>query len=371
VPPIRVLIVDDSVVTRRLLADCLGGDPDIEVAGTAATGRIALAKITQVNPDVITLDVEMPDMDGIQTLIELRKLYPRLPVIMFSSLTERGAASTIDALAHGASDYVTKPSNAGSVASALQCVRDELIPKVKALCVRRPAETPAPPEAAAAAAATVARLAPSGTRRIEVLAIGVSTGGPNALAQLIPELPASLPVPVVIVQHMPPMFTKLLADHLSGSSKLPVREAAAGEILASGHVWIAPGDHHLVVARAGGGVELRVNQAPHENSCRPSVDVLFRSVAEVYGEHALAIVLTGMGQDGLIGATWIKERRGTVLVQDEASSVVWGMPGYVARAGLADRVLPLDAIARTIVGMTGARRPPSDVGDARAVVGAR
>jgi len=357
-PRIRVLIVDDSVVIRRLLTDCLADDPDIEVVGTAASGKIGLAKITQVNPDVMTLDVEMPEMDGIQTLVELRKEYPRLPVIMFSTLTERGAASTLDALTHGASDYVTKPANVGSVATALQRVREQLIPKIKALCPRRaPEPIPLRPRTVAPVKGGSARPVPPAPakRAIEVLAIGASTGGPNALAALMAALPAELPVPVVVVQHMPPMFTKLLADRLSAGSPLLVQEAAGGEILAPGQVWIAPGDHHMTVVRGPRGVKLKLDQGPPENSCRPAVDVLFRSVAEVYGASALATVLTGMGQDGLIGASWIKEHGGLVLAQDEATSVVWGMPGYVVRGGLADRVLPLGDVARTIVAMTGAR----------------
>jgi two-component system, chemotaxis family, protein-glutamate methylesterase/glutaminase len=370
-PKIRVLVVDDSVVIRRLLTDCLTGDPDIEVAGTAASGRIALQKITQINPDVVTLDVEMPEMDGIQTLIEIRRAHPRLPVIMFSTLTERGASSTLDALSHGASDYVTKPANVGSVSTALQRVRDEMIPKVKALCVRRapdaaPLRRPVAPPVAPARSPAAAS-AP-GTAPVELLVIGVSTGGPNALAKILPELPASFPVPVVIVQHMPPMFTKLLAERLSGSTQIPVREAAGGELLEPGTIWIAPGDHHVAIVRKAGVAQLALNQDPPENSCRPAVDVLFRSAAEVYGEHVLAVVLTGMGQDGLLGATWIKERQGRVLVQDEATSVVWGMPGFVARAGLADQVLPLERIARTLVSLAATRDEPlraSSVGGAR------
>ncbi len=371
-PRIRVLIVDDSVVIRRLLTDCLADDPEIEVAGTAASGKIGLAKITQVNPDVVTLDLEMPEMDGIQTLIELRKQYPKLPVIMFSTLTERGAASTLDALTHGASDYVTKPANVGSVQTALQRVREQLIPKIKALCPRHVPEPPPPrvrptasPAARPGGAAKIAPARNAGPREIEVVTIGVSTGGPNALAAVMGALPADLRVPIVVVQHMPPMFTKLLADRLSAGSPLTIREAAGGETLVPGQVWIAPGDHHMAVTRSAAGVKLKLSQGPPENSCRPAVDVLFRSVAETYGPAAVAVVLTGMGQDGLIGASWIKERGGTVLAQDEPSSVVWGMPGYVVRAGLADRVLPLGEVAPTIVALAGSR-PAAAAG--RAVV---
>jgi len=354
-PKIRVLIVDDSVVIRRLLTDALAGDPDIEVVGTAASGKIALAKITQVSPDVVTLDVEMPEMDGIQTLIQIRKTWTRLPVIMFSTLTERGAASTLDALTHGASDYVTKPANVGSVATAQQRIRDEMIPKIKALCTRHtPEPQPAPrPVVTPLPAAGQRSIAAQPAQRVGVLAIGVSTGGPNALAAFLPELPASLPVPVVIVQHMPPTFTKLLADRLASRCQLAVHEAAGGETLAPGTVWIAPGDHHMTAVRRGGAVQLVLNQDPPENSCRPAVDVLFRSVAEVYRAQVLALVLTGMGQDGLIGCEWVKERHGRVFVQDEKSSVVWGMPGFVARAGLADRILPLDQLGGEVIRTVG------------------
>lgn len=227
---IRVLIVDDAVVIRRLLTDCLAGDPDIEVVGAAANGRIALAKIPQVNPDLVTLDVEMPDLNGLETLVEIRKTWPKLPVIMFSTLTERGAAATLDALTAGANDYVTKPSNCGSVTIAMQRVRDDLVPKIKHLTGRVLALDAPPADLRKAAAATAAKPAPvvplqrrpvAGPRPnvpIEVVTIGVSTGGPNALAELIPQLPGDLPVPIVIVQHMPPLFTRLLAERLDGRS---------------------------------------------------------------------------------------------------------------------------------------------------------
>ena len=354
---IRVLIVDDAVVIRRLLGDCLAGDPDIEVVGVAANGRIALAKIPQVNPDVVTLDVEMPEMNGLETLVEIRKTHPRLPVIMFSTLTERGAAATLDALTAGASDYVTKPSNCGSVTIAMQRVRDDLVPKIKHLTGRVVAT--AAPALATRESASVAKLAPvvplqrrpagpRGNAPIAVVAIGVSTGGPNALAELVPHLPGDLPVPVVIVQHMPPLFTRLLAERLDGRASLRVREGAAGDVLAPGTVSIAPGGRHMTVARSGTHVELALNDDPPENSCRPAVDVLFRSVVATYGAGTLGVILTGMGQDGLRGCELVRDAGGQVLAQDEASSVVWGMPGFVARAGLADRILPLKSIATEI-----------------------
>jgi len=347
---IRVLIVDDAVVVRRLVSDALAVDPDIEVVGTAANGRIALQKIPQVNPDILTMDVEMPDMNGIETVRALRKLYPALPVIMFSTLTERGGAATFDALAAGASDYVTKPANVGSVALAQQRVRDDLIPRIKTLVGRKAAPPPPAPRPVAVmppAPRPMVRMIPGDTRPA-VVAIGVSTGGPNALASLMPALPADLRVPIVIVQHMPPMFTRLLAERLNATSPLTVREAAHGMSVTPGTVTIAPGDFHMVLERHGTDVRVALNQAPPENSCRPAVDPLFRSVVTLYGARTLGVILTGMGQDGLRGCEGIREAGGTVLAQDEESSVVWGMPGFVTRAGLPDKVLPLSEMAAEI-----------------------
>jgi two-component system chemotaxis response regulator CheB len=351
---IRVLIVDDSVVIRKILTDALSGDPDIEIAGLAANGRIALAKIPQVNPDLVTLDVEMPEMNGLQTLAELRKKYPMLPVIMFSTLTQRGAEATLDALTLGASDYVTKPANVGSVTTAIQRIREQLIPKIKMLAgkvlgITVPGDPPA-------AEKTPLRLpfkarpavSPPSGGRIDAVCIGVSTGGPNALLELIPSIQPTLPVPILIVQHMPPVFTRALADRLAARSQFPVVEAAEGMAVRPGAVWIAPGGFHLRPVKSGAGVVLKLNQDPPENSCRPAADVLFRSAVEVYGGHVLGVVLTGMGQDGLRGCQNIKDAGGEVFVQDEATSVVWGMPGFVANAGLADRVLPLQQIAMEI-----------------------
>ena len=351
-PKIRVLVVDDSVVIRRMVSDVLSGEPDIEVAGAAADGRIALQKIEQVNPDIITLDVEMPVMDGLETLKQLRKTHRRLPVIMFSTLTERGASATMDALALGASDYVTKPANVGSAAAALEKIRAELIPKIRAHVPRTTlpvAHLFRPAAIATGQLRSPVAVSRSITSRIEVVAIGTSTGGPNALSDLIPLLPSNFPVPVVIVQHMPPIFTKFLADRLSSKSQIPVVEAANRQELLSGHAYIAPGDFHMMVERSKDGVHIRTQQELPENSCRPSVDVLFRSVAEVYRDDALAVIMTGMGQDGFRGCGRIREAGGQILAQDEATSVVWGMPGYVANAGLADAVLPLGFLAGEIV----------------------
>jgi two-component system chemotaxis response regulator CheB len=348
---IRVLIVDDAVVVRRLVTEALSADPLMEVVGAAANGRIALAKIPQVNPDLVVLDVEMPELNGLETLREIRKDYPRLPVIMFSTLTERGAATTLDALALGANDYVTKPANVGSVVAAIERVRSELIPKAKALCGADAGGV----SATHVEPRTLPRIGKPPVRPatppppVEVVAIGVSTGGPNALAQVIPQLPAGFPVPVLVVQHMPPIFTKLLAERLSAQAQMPVEEARFGARPDAGTIWMAPGDFHLVVRREGTRLSLQTHKGPFENSCRPAVDVLFRSVAEIYGAASLAVVMTGMGQDGLRGCEDIRGAGGQVVVQDEASSVVWGMPGFVANAGLADKILPLDQLPGEIV----------------------
>jgi two-component system, chemotaxis family, protein-glutamate methylesterase/glutaminase len=354
---IRVLIVDDSVVVRRLVTDVLASEPTVEVVGTASTGQIALAKIPQINPDVVTLDVEMPVMDGLTTLREIRKIYPRLPVIMFSTLTERGAAATIDALALGANDYVTKPANVGSVSAGMEQVRHALLPKIRALC-----PSLGGPDVAAVAAKPMAN-AIAGTRvipmpsaprggnvdiRVDLLAIACSTGGPNALAVLLPELPKNFPVPIVIVQHMPPMFTRMLAEHLSKKSQITVSEAVDGEPLRPGHALVAPGDYHLALVRRGAAIVTQLHRGPPENSCRPAADVLFRSVAELYPGHALGVVLTGMGHDGQRGSEHICATGGRIIVQDEASSVVWGMAGSVAHAGHADGIWPIGELGQVI-----------------------
>lgn len=341
-PPIRILVVDDSVVVRKLLTDALASCPEVVVAGTASNGSIALLKIPQLNPDVITLDIEMPGMNGLETLAEIRKSYPKLPVIMFSTLTERGASITLEALSLGASDYVTKPTNSESLGAAMDHVRRELVAKITSLAARRT------PGVVAAPVVPVARPKPNG-KKVDILAIGSSTGGPNALGEILPKLPKDLPVPIVIVQHMPPLFTKLLAERLNSRSQIKVREAEEEKVLEPGVAWIAPGDYHMTVERKGvNSLALSLNQDPQENYCRPAVDVLFRSVAQLSGINALSVVLTGMGSDGTRGAERIREVGGEVLIQDEATSVVWGMPGSIAAAGLADAVYPIGRLANEI-----------------------
>jgi two-component system chemotaxis response regulator CheB len=345
-PKFRILVVDDSAVFRRLVSDELSRDPELEVAGTAANGRIALAKLGQLSPDLVILDLAMPEMDGLEVLKELRKTYPRLPVIMFSSLTERGAEATLDALALGATDYFTKPTDAGGLEGSLRVIQEQMIPMIKALCAPLRQRT-AP--SAATAGSQIAGRAAIATGTIRVVAIGASTGGPNALSEIFTKLPADFPVPILIVQHMPPMFTRLLAERLTAQSPIRVQEAATGTLLKPGEAWIAPGDYHMIVVRDGLGYRLLVHQDPPENSCRPAVDVLLRSVAQSFGADSLTVILTGMGQDGLRGCEAIRAAGARVLAQDEATSVVWGMPGYVAGAGLADRVLPLALLGPEIV----------------------
>lgn len=350
--PVRILVVDDSVVIRKLLSDTLSKEATFEVVGTAGDGRIALAKIAQLHPDLVTLDIEMPVMNGLETLAEIRRSDHKIPIIMFSTLTERGAAATLEALSLGASDYATKPSNTGSPSVAIEQIRAELIPKIKALCAPQLGMDASP--VMAQPKTVIARAVPVGTRsrrpgkRIEIVAIGTSTGGPNALAQVIPLVPKDFPVPIVVVQHMPPIFTRFLAERLANRSEIRVEEGQAGGALEAGKAWIAPGNYHMTVSRTANDRRLKLNQDAPEHSCRPAVDVLFRSVAEAYGGGVLGVVMTGMGSDGVLGAQRIHAAGGEVIVQDEATSVVWGMPGLVQAAGEADGVFPLGELAGEI-----------------------
>ncbi|MFI5493177.1 chemotaxis response regulator protein-glutamate methylesterase [Actinoplanes sp. NPDC051859] len=385
---IRVLVVDDSVVVRRLIVDSLTGAPGIEVVGTAANGLLAQPKIDQLKPDAITMDIEMPQMDGIAAVRELRKRHKLIPVIMFSTLSAAGASATLEALAAGATDYVTKPSNVGSIAESIAAVREQLVPKIHALAGRRTAAPPrpgpgqplkrpglAPPPGlrpgmpgrpgtmpgrpgGPAPAAPVRPVRRTANGRIDIIAIGSSTGGPDALTKVLQSLPTDLPVPIVVTQHMPPVFTRMFAERLDRSTPLRVVEAGDGMELMPGTVYIAPGDKHLVLQRRNTATLTQLSGAPPENSCRPAVDVMFRSVSSLFGAASYAAVLTGMGYDGRGGAKVLRDAGAEILAQDEATSVVWGMPGAVVGAGLADEVLPLGKIAAALIQRVQVGRAP-------------
>jgi two-component system chemotaxis response regulator CheB len=327
-------------------------DAGLEVAGVAADGESALSAIDTLRPDLVLLDVEMPVMDGLVTLRKLRAKGHKMPVIMCSSLTQRGAKVTIEALACGASDYVAKPTGQASRDVAISALSQELIPKINALTTPQQSATPSAQRAPLILPLAPPPKAPPISSVPVALAIGVSTGGPAALDILLPALPATFPLPIVIVQHMPELFTKLFAERLNGRCPLQVREAVEGDPVRAGAIYIAKGNWHMEVlaaSRYGLPATLHMTQGPPENHCRPAVDVLFRSVAAVYGAGALALVLTGMGSDGMLGCRCIREHGGSVLAQDQASSTVWGMPGAVTNAGLAHKVLPLNAIVPEIL----------------------
>lgn len=372
---VRVLIVDDSAVMRKIIASALQKEPSIEIAGYAANGLQAIEAVQSCNPDVVTLDIEMPEMDGLTALREIRKENKYLPIIMFSSLTHKGAQAAVMALTAGASDYVGKPANAtGGIDDAFKVLETELIPKIIGLAKRvksrraREGATEAPKSIAVTAPKTVIAAKPTApiktsslaskiskvtsgvlAKPAEAVCIGVSTGGPEALMQVFGAFNAPLSVPIFIVQHMPADFTALLAARLSATGVMTVKEAEEGEIAEPGMVYIAPGGFHMTLSRPGTKTIIHLNTEPPENSCRPAVDVLFRTAADVYGNSLLTVMLTGMGYDGLKGSQVVKEKGGQLIAQDEATSVIWGMPGAVVQAGLADAVLPIDKITDEII----------------------
>ncbi len=339
---IRVLVVDDSAFMRKAISMMLGDDPEIEVVGTARDGIDAIEKVKLFHPDLMTLDVEMPRMDGITALKKIMKENP-LPVLMVSSLTVEGARATIDALSAGAVDFI--PKQLSYVSLDITKIKGELVAKVKAITRNRLRTFSRPLTNRVSALNRLSQLKMSAA---QIVTIGISTGGPFSLQKVVPSLPVDFPVPVAIVQHMPPQFTKSLADRLDSISRLEVCEAEDGMDLTRGKVYIAPGGLHMKFRRTGGIPKVVVSKDPGDTLHRPSVDVMFSSANEVFEGRVLAAVMTGMGHDGLDGARLIKESGGKLIAQDEETSVVYGMPKSIVDAELADAVLPLDAIASAL-----------------------
>jgi two-component system chemotaxis response regulator CheB len=367
------MVVDDSAVIRGLLTRSLESDPELAVVASASNGQMALGSLKRHDIEVVVLDIEMPVMDGLTALPQLLAANPTLKIIIASTLTRRGADISMKALASGASDYVTKPG-ASALTSAADFKR-ELVAKVKALGHARrsrlnqgaPAR-PAPNAARTAAASAVPTAVPTPAAgraiavrpmtgdRPQALAIGSSTGGPQALLRLFETVRGDVKQPIFITQHMPATFTAILAEHLARASGLPAAEGVDGEPVQGGRIYVAPGDFHMTVEAGDGGKVIRLTKAPPENFCRPSVDPMLRSLAQLYGRHLLCTILTGMGHDGLGGGQAVVAAGGTVIAQDEATSVVWGMPGAVATAGLCSAVLPLPEIGplvRRLAGIAG------------------
>ena len=348
---VRVMLCDDSATARSILARLLESEPGIRVVHRAADGRAALAALAEARPDVVLLDLEMPVMDGMTALPLILKAAPRTAVIVASALTQRGAKVAIAALAAGAADYIPKPQGSAGVA-ADPAFRNELVTKVRGWARMKWREGARATRPSAPPPHPVSRPGPAA--RPAILAIGCSTGGPQALAALLKQLPR-LPVPVAVVQHMPAGFTAMLAEHLDRLGTLRCAEAKDGEALLPGRVFLAPGDRHLLVEAAPGGLRARITADPPENFCRPAVDPMLRSAVQATRGRVLAVILTGMGHDGLAGCRAVAAGGGQVLAQDEASSVVWGMPGAVARAGLAAWTAPPEALAERIAAIAAER----------------
>jgi two-component system chemotaxis response regulator CheB len=356
---ISVVVADDSALVRRLVSGVLNAAPDIHVVGVAHDGAQAIERVAELQPDLLTLDIEMPVMDGLTAMRELHRRFPRLPVVMLSTLTQRGAAITLDALTAGARDYVTKPTNSASLTDSLDELRDQLIPRIRALTARRapaapPRQAPAratPPHATPPPRATPAAREKrrASARPTQLLAIGSSTGGPDALARVLASITERPSVPIVAVQHMPPVFTAMLAQRLSKLGPVDVEEAGDGQVLEPGVMYLAPGGRHLEVQRRGTAVVTRLHDKDPENYSRPSVDVLFRSVAEAYPGSAIGVILTGMGHDGRAGCELMAADGSLIVAQDQESSVVWGMPGAVVESGLADAVLSLEHVGPFLI----------------------
>lgn len=366
---IRVLLVDDSVVVRGAIGKIVDAEPDLTVVTTAPNGRVALDALRQLAVDVVVLDIEMPEMDGLTALPQIVRQYPQTRVVMASSLTKAGAEVTLRAMMLGAADFIAKPSSTVGTAG-LAVMAQEIASKIRAIgraarsraALRTPVALPGPSGAGAAptqvAPVSTALLATRGHDSApRILAIASSTGGPNALAEVLSGLPRDFPLPIVITQHMPPVFTTMLAQRIERDAGRPTHEARDGMLLQAGHTYVAPGDFHMLVRTLEGQPLLKLSEAAPENYCRPSADPMFRSVAALYGPSCLAVVLTGMGDDGAKGCQMLHGLGAHVIVQDEATSVVWGMPGAVVSAGAASAVLPLSKIAPAILSHCGALTP--------------
>jgi len=376
--PLRILAADDSAVMRGIMwklfqmhaEDRSSELPRMELCGVAQDGVDCLESVRRLVPDVLVLDLEMPRLNGLDVLHRLRVENPGLPVIMCSSYTEHGARSTLEALACGASDYVTKPAEQRDFASAMQSLAKQLLPRIAALAKGAQRRDTKADKAASTGNVAASRPveAPAKASPVEVVVIGLSTGGPTALEQLLPRLPGNFPVPILIVQHMPKLFTGALAERLDKSCALRVKEAYENAIIRPGTIWLAPGDAHMEIGPSNGLLEkkegdaagrdsrVRLHQREPLNHCKPAVDYLFFSAARIYGASTIALVMTGMGADGLDGARAVHARGGVVLAQDEASSAVWGMPGKIAEAGIASAMLPLGSIAEALTKRVNAGR---------------
>ncbi|TAK47053.1 MAG: chemotaxis response regulator protein-glutamate methylesterase [Xanthobacteraceae bacterium] len=363
--PLRIMVVDDSVVIRNMIARWIDSEPGLEVAAALRNGRDAVNQIERVNPDVVVLDIEMPELDGISALPLLLGKRRDLVVIMASTLTRRNAEISLKALSLGAADYIPKPETTRAV-DAVEIFRNDLVQKIRHLGARRrslaPCEgrIPATPATGRPAASGMIRtllapaapivLRPFNSGQPRALLIGSSTGGPQALMALIAQLgPVIDRNPVLITQHMPATFTTILAEHLARNSQRPAHEAVHGEVIRPGTIYLAPGGRHMRVAARGNDAMIALDDGPAVNFCKPAVDPMFASAAKVWHGAVLAVVLTGMGSDGALGGREVVAAGGNVIAQDEASSVVWGMPGAAAQAGICSAVLPLDQIAAKII----------------------
>jgi two-component system chemotaxis response regulator CheB len=354
--PYRVMVVDDSAVIRGLLTRALEKDPTIKVAASVGNGEAAIKALERHDIDVVILDIEMPVMDGLTALPKLLAAKPGIQIIMASTLTRKNAEVSLRALQAGAADYLPKPTSTSELTGA-DAFRRELLEKVKALAKAarpaRPATSRAVGQKAAAAAVARPPVRPIILRKASaalprIIAIGSSTGGPQALLEVLRDMAASVKLPILITQHMPATFTTLLAEHIERATGVPCAEGRDGEAVSAGRIYLAPGNYHMTVERAAVGSVIRLNQDQPENFCRPSVDPMLRSLAPVYGSALLTLILTGMGTDGQKGAAEVVAAGGTVIAQDEATSVVWGMPGAVATSGLCSAVLPIREIGPSV-----------------------